>query len=215
MTPRDKSPKNTSNELPGPERDPLRPEDRILWETVARTARKLKPQRRNPPRTPDDFDLWEAEIGDREPTTSPKVQKTAPVLTSGSSAKQALKPREPLPLHPLDRTTHRKIAKGRLYIEARIDLHGLTQREAHDLLYGFLLDARGRGLRHVLVITGKGASSRSEGILRQAVPHWFSTPAFRILVSAYEDAARHHGGHGALYVRLRRIVMGDLGMKEP
>lgn len=55
-----------------------------------------------------------------------------------------------------------------------------------------------------MVITGKGRSLGSEGILRQAVPHWFSTPLFRLLVSAYEDAARHHGGHGALYVRLRR-----------
>jgi len=66
-------------------------------------------------------------------------------------------------------------------------------------------------LRHVLVITGKGSSSGSEGILRQAVPHWFSTPAFRILVSAYEDAARRHGGHGPLYVRLRRTGAGDFG----
>ncbi|MFP3787233.1 Smr/MutS family protein, partial [Burkholderia sp. SIMBA_024] len=80
----------------------------------------------------------------------------------------------------------------------------LTQGEAHGLLYGFLVSAHARGLRHVMVITGKGRSFGSEGILRQAVPHWFSTPLFRLLVSAYEDAARHHGGHGALYVRLRR-----------
>ena len=107
-------------------------------------------------------------------------------------------------IHPLDRPTHRKIAKGRIDIEARIDLHGLTQHEAHGLLYSFLVNAHARGLRHVMVITGKGRSRGSEGILKQAVPHWFSTPLFRMLVSAYEDAARHHGGHGALYVRLRR-----------
>ena len=59
-------------------------------------------------------------------------------------------------------------------------------------------------LRHVLVITGKGSSMGSDGVLRQAVPHWFATPSFRILVNGYEDAARNHGGTGAMYVRMRR-----------
>ena len=59
-------------------------------------------------------------------------------------------------------------------------------------------------MRHVLVITGKGSSLGSDGILRQAVPHWFATPSFRALVSAYEFAHRIHGGDGAIYVRLRR-----------
>ncbi|GAB1580255.1 Smr/MutS family protein [Phyllobacterium phragmitis] len=208
MTPRDKLPKKLQDGSPPRDGDRLRLEDRILWETVARTARPMKPQRRNRPEMPDDFDLWEAEIGARPPVPPSKAPKNTPADPS-VRPKPPAKPREPYPLHPLDRTTHRKIAKGRLDIEARIDLHGLTQHEAHNLLYGFLLDARSRGLRHVLVITGKGSSSGGEGILRQAVPHWFSTPAFRILVSAYEDAARKHGGHGALYVRVRR--MGDLG----
>ncbi|WP_420960532.1 Smr/MutS family protein [Brucella sp. IR073] len=200
MAPRDKKPKDADDQPP----TPLRLEDRILWETVARTTRPLKPRAPRLPKLPDDFDLWEAEIGGREPVPPPQTEQAPPALLPVSKPKQP--PRESYPLHPLDRTTHRKIAKGRLDIEARIDLHGLTQSEAHGLLYGFLLDARARGLRHVLVITGKGSSSGSEGILRQAVPHWFSTPAFRILVSAYEDAARKHGGHGALYVRLRRAA---------
>jgi DNA-nicking Smr family endonuclease len=113
-----------------------------------------------------------------------------------------------MPIHAFDRPTHRKISKGRVDIEARIDLHGLTQNDAYELLYGFLLSAHARGLKHVMVITGKGRSFGSEGVLKQAVPHWFSTPLFRLLVSAYEDAARHHGGHGALYVRLRRQTQG-------
>ncbi|GGA90533.1 DNA repair protein [Brucella endophytica] len=200
MAPRDKKPKD-ADDWP---QTPLRLEDRILWETVARTTRPLKPRASRLPKLPDDFELWEAEVGGREPASPPQVGQVPPALPPAAKPKQP--PREPYPPHPLDRTTHRKIAKGRLDIEARIDLHGLTQGEAHGLLYGFLLDARSRGLRHVLVITGKGSSSGSEGILRQAVPHWFSTPAFRILVSAYEDAARKHGGHGALYVRLRRTT---------
>lgn len=187
---------------PVPEKIYLRPEDRILWETVARTAKPLTGRHRIKTE-PDDLDLWEQEVAAKPSAPAPKRIKE----TEGSiSPKQSTsKPKEPL-IHPLDRPTHRKIAKGRLDIEARIDLHGLTQREAHELLYGFLANAHGRGLRHVLIITGKGRSTGGEGILKQAVPHWFSTPIFRLLVGAYEDAAHHHGGHGALYVRLRRLA---------
>jgi DNA-nicking Smr family endonuclease len=98
----------------------------------------------------------------------------------------------------------RKIAKGRLALEARIDLHGLYQDEAHDMLLDFLVRAHMRGLRHVLVITGKGSSMGSEGALKRAAPLWFSKPDFRYLISSYEPAAQHHGGDGALYIRLAR-----------
>lgn len=178
----------------------LHPEDRILWETVARTAKPLTGRHRKKTE-PDDLDLWEQEVAPKSSVPAPKRIKEPE--GSISPKQPALKPKEPL-IYPLDRPTHRKIAKGRLDIEARIDLHGLTQREAHELLYGFLANAHGRGLRHVLIITGKGRSTGGEGILKQAVPHWFSTPIFRLLVGAYEDAAHHHGGLGALYVRLRR-----------
>jgi DNA-nicking Smr family endonuclease len=68
----------------------------------------------------------------------------------------------------------RKIAKGRLALEARIDLHGMIQSEAHVLLLDFLIRAYERGMRHVLVITGKGSSLCSDGALKRAVPMWFS-----------------------------------------
>jgi DNA-nicking Smr family endonuclease len=120
---------------------------------------------------------------------------------------------EPLPVkvlgkkpaaQPLDGLTTRKIARGKLVIEARIDLHGMTQDEAHGLLLSFLMRAAQRHLRTVLVITGKGRSARSEGVLKRAVPQWLGQPAFARLVSGYGDAAPGHGGDGALYVRLRR-----------
>ena len=107
--------------------------------------------------------------------------------------------------HPLERPVKRKIAKGRLALEARIDLHGMIQSEAHGFLLGFLIKAHERGLRHVLVITGKGTSLGSDGALKRAVPLWFSLPEFRPLISSYEPAARNHGGEGALYVRLARL----------
>jgi len=105
---------------------------------------------------------------------------------------------------PLERPVKRKIAKGRVPLEARIDLHGLVQSEAHLLLLEFLMRAHERGMRHVLVITGKGSSLGSEGALKRAVPMWFSKPEFRYFISSYETAAHHHGGEGALYIRLSR-----------
>jgi DNA-nicking Smr family endonuclease len=80
----------------------------------------------------------------------------------------------------------------------------MTQSEAHGLLLSFLQRAHSGGVRYVLVITGKGSSSGGEGILRRAVPSWLTTPPFRSLVSSHDFAARHHGGAGAIYIRLRK-----------
>ncbi|WP_414834278.1 Smr/MutS family protein [Afifella sp. YEN Y35] len=79
----------------------------------------------------------------------------------------------------------------------------MTQQRAHDRLLAFLGGAQARGHVLVLVITGKGRSE-GEGVLKTMVPRWLAEPAFRELVVAYEHASRHHGGEGALYVRLRR-----------
>ena len=112
--------------------------------------------------------------------------------------------------HPIERPTRRKIARGRIAIEARLDLHEMTQGIAHDQLVRFLRQAQAMGIRHVLVITGRGggafaAGFGSRGILRRVVPLWFSGPEFRPLVSGFESAERHHGGDGAFYVRVRRL----------
>ncbi|TIV55390.1 MAG: DNA mismatch repair protein MutS, partial [Mesorhizobium sp.] len=116
----------------------------------------------------------------------------------------AAKPKTPPVSHSLDDQTLHKLKKGRLPIEGRVDLHGMTQDEAYSLLLAFLHRAHAGGIRYVLIITGKGSSSGGDGILRRAVPAWLSTPAFRHLVSSHDHAARNHGGSGALYVRLRR-----------
>ena len=76
--------------------------------------------------------------------------------------------------------------KGRLPIEGRVDLHGMTQSEAYALLLSFLQRAHASGVRYVLVITGKGSSSGGDGVLRRQVPAWLSTPPFRALVSSHD-----------------------------
>ncbi len=169
--------------------DRLSEDDRVLWNLVARTAKPLKG------RTAIDRPDIGPNIGDE--TKPPPVRAAAPVA--------AAKPRMQHVSHALDEPTLEKLSKGRLPIEGRVDLHGLTQDEAYSLLFSFLHRAHAGGIRYVLVITGKGSSSGGDGVLRRAVPAWLSTPAFRPLVSSHDHAARNHGGSGALYVRLRRV----------
>jgi DNA-nicking Smr family endonuclease len=106
------------------------------------------------------------------------------------------------------------LEKGRLPVEARLDLHGMRQRDAHAALRRFLKSAQGKGFRHVLVITGKGAApdesrpfyeTDARGVLRQAVPHWLSQPDLAQVVVSFSAAPRGLGGEGALYVRLRKV----------
>ena len=120
--------------------------------------------------------------------------------------------RHPVPkaapgLGALERRQKQRLARGTEPIDARIDLHGRTQSEAHVALLGFLKRAQAEGARFVLVITGKGAPgifSGERGILKRQVPHWLRLPEFRGYVVAAETAHPAHGGEGALYVRIRR-----------
>src|SRR5690606_34618771 len=142
-------------------------------------------------------------VEEETPKPSP-AEKTPGAAVMARPAAPAEQPKRQHVAHVLDRPTLDKLARGRLPIEGRVDLHGMTQSEAHALLLSFLQRAHAGGVRYVLVITGKGFSSGGDGILRRQVPAWLSTPAFRALVSSHDLAARNHGGEGALYVRLRR-----------
>ncbi|MGY5804975.1 Smr/MutS family protein [Rhizobium hainanense] len=178
----------------------LSAEDRILWGKVAKSTRPM-------PGRIADIEAFEAALqaeAESEETARAAKAKPAPVSTEAPEVSTPIK--QPGGRHhPLERPVKRKIARGHLALEARIDLHGLIQSEAHGMLLDFLLRAHSRGLRHVLVITGKGSSMGSEGALKRAVPLWFSKPEFRFLISSYETAAQHHGGEGALYIRLSRL----------
>lgn len=168
----------------------LSDEDRVLWNLVARSA---KPLRGKHP-----MELEEPAVRESKPAAAAPATATQPILPQAAPAKRQHV------AHVFDDQTRDKLSKGRLPIEGRVDLHGMTQDEAYTLLLSFLRRAHAGDVRYVLIITGKGSSLRSEGVLRRAVPHWLSTAPFRGLVSGHDNAVRHHGGGGALYVRLRR-----------
>lgn len=175
----------------------LSPEDLALWDGVTRSVRPLRKRVRASETRAETADPSAAPL--KAPKRSTPVPKApAPV-------------RKPAPpLAPLDRKTKQKLARGRDAIDARLDLHGHTQAEAHDALLRFLQKTQARGDRMVLVITGKGSRNpgvRGEtagGALKRAVPLWLALPEFRRLVAGFDSAAIPHGGEGALYVRLRK-----------
>jgi DNA-nicking Smr family endonuclease len=175
-------------------------EDRVLWSHVTKA---IKPLRAEALSAPDEED-------DAAPEAS-KAAKHPPKFSKPPRAKAAAAPPAPKPpaqpmapqLTPLGRRMKQRVARGKEAIDARLDLHGYTQDEAHGALLRFLRSANARDARLVLVITGKGRGGEI-GVLRRQVPHWLALPEFRDLVIGYEDAAIKHGGEGALYVRVRR-----------
>ncbi len=101
----------------------------------------------------------------------------------------------------LDRQRERDLKRGDITIEARLDLHGLTQERAYEALEIFLKQSRKAGFRFLLVITGKGRGEA--GILRQKVPDWLEALPEARLILTVRPAALRHGGDGALYVILK------------
>jgi DNA-nicking Smr family endonuclease len=170
-------------------------EDRALWDTVAKTVAPLK--RREGAAVADATP--QSPPGETKPTAGP----AATAAGTGSS--------EPPRLAPLDRRLKARIGKGMVAIDARVDLHGLTQAAAHRRLRAFLAESQTAGARLVLVITGKGhpadaqVTGKQRGVLRGLVPIWLASTELRSFVVAYEAAGRSHGGEGALYVRIRSL----------
>ncbi len=181
----------------GKRRRGLSYEDRVLWTHVTKA---IKPLRTEAASAPEDTGE-EPEISPTPAKHLPKFKKpAAPQKTSAPPAP----PRPPAPrLEPLTRRMKQRVARGKEAIDARLDLHGYTQDEAHGALLRFLRSANARDARLVLVITGKGRGGEI-GVLRRQVPQWLGLPEFRALVIGFEDAAIAHGGEGALYVRVRR-----------
>lgn len=180
---------------PSPRRRALTEEDRELWELVAKQVKPLRKHRATKVHTAPRTEPSSA-VPATKPALSPRPLAQAP-------AARPSKPAIP-PLAPLGKRERTKLSRGRREIEARLDLHGMTQMRAHRALTGFLHRAHDDGLTFVLVITGKGRSGGESGVLRRQVPEWLSLPEFRAFVVGFEEAAISHGGEGALYVRIRR-----------
>lgn len=209
----------------------LTADERELWQRVARTATRLLPvPNAGPSRAPNVVaDLRAAPAADAAaskpgPAFKPKVQfpqtfhKPAPMgPANGSRVHLDLAPSigDRLAQQPvaMDRKLHKTMMRGKLVPEARIDLHGMTVAQAHHALTGFIVATQARGLRLVLVITGKGRKKTSDhiapmpsraGVLKHDVPHWLRSAPLAPLVLDLRESHHSHGGAGAYYVYLRK-----------
>ena len=189
----------------------LRPDERELWQRVEQTAHPLHPSRKPLPAP-------RAEAKPKPPSEAPPVDLSGFSLGGRAPAKSAdhrLQPSlsERLSSQPvrMDAKAHRRMKRGKMEVEGRIDLHGLTLSAAHPRLMSFVFSAHASGKRLVLVITGKGRDRddggpipERRGILRHQVPHWLNDGALRPIILQVTTAHQRHGGSGAFYVYLRR-----------
>lgn len=170
----------------------LSPEDKRLWRAVAKTLDHHKPMDMGKP--------MNTGLGADVPTTPPRMRKPKPSVTSppvpppvkpAARHLSALPDREQKRIHRQDR------------VEARLDLHGMTEDQAHAAVHRFLTQAQQMGVRVVLIITGKG--KLGAGVLRKRLPMWLNAPDIRPLVAGFSQSGRRHGGDGAFYVRVKQI----------
>jgi DNA-nicking Smr family endonuclease len=190
--------------LPAKRAGATAPEDAELWQRLTAAVAPLHPEARKQP-----------------PRPKPAKTEAAPKSVQPAPAKLLPAPPPSLPLvrkraiAGLDQRKADRLRRGELEIDARLDLHGMTQDAAHASLENFLHRAVAQNRRCVLVITGKGSPRRQDdqssgvmpvrsGVLRSAVPRWLAEPNLRALIVAIHPAAPQHGGDGALYVLLKR-----------
>ena len=172
-------------------------DDAELWSKVAESVTPLRHRGRRPK---------SIELPKPESVSKPRRIKAAAAPAIPSPTPPPLPTPGPIAeaKPAFDRRTARRLKRGDVAVEARIDLHGSTQAEAHRRLERFLHEAHEDGLRLVLVITGKGFRDGEPGVLRSSVPRWLGESPNRHRILGYTAAALKDGGEGALYVRLRR-----------
>ncbi|MFY9627577.1 MAG: Smr/MutS family protein [Methylocystis sp.] len=179
-------------------------------------SEKHRSASRSKPLSKLDLELWSAVTADVRPFRSRPIQPAPPeaapaniearpasTLVAHRDAPPAARASAP-PISDIDQRTRKKLRRGRLDVDAKLDLHGMRQSEAHHALIQFLRHAQADGAKVAIVVTGKGQSSDTGGVLRRMAPLWLQSPTLRDVVVGFGEASRNHGGEGALYVRIRR-----------
>jgi DNA-nicking Smr family endonuclease len=187
------------------------PDEAELWSRLAVSVDKVKVKPRVTPQAGSEAPAQVPRRVAADPPGPPPKASATP------KAPPAEPPRRPAPLAEFDRRTARQVASGKVTIDARLDLHGVRQREARVELNAFLRTCQAQGCKTVLIITGKGEEASAHrdymagalgepqrGVLRRLVPQWLGDPELRSIVLSFTGAGVRHGGAGALYVQLRR-----------
>lgn len=165
----------------------------------------------------DEKALFRETFRDVRPLEAPAATPKTPMRQRSEAHNERKRPHAPTPVAQsgLAGRTAERLRRGLLEPEARLDLHGMTEEAAHSALIRFVESAQARGLRLVLVVTGKGSTPtldnepfdlarRPRGVLNAMVPRWLKEPALAKRIAEIRAAHRRHGGSGALYVYLRK-----------
>ena len=180
-------------------------DDTALWDGVAASVRALTG--REFMKGSADAALVQSKLQEKiKPKPANKALKKPPVIKAPSPALRAPLPELSHEHQPgLDKSTARKMTRGQVKIESRLDLHGMTQDQAVVALENFIQNAYRTNKRAVIVVTGKGTKATGEiGVLRQMVPMWLNREPNRSVIVAFSYAAPKDGGQGALYIKIRK-----------
>jgi len=178
----------------------LTSEETRLWRHVTARDKPLRPI----------IDEIEADVPAKpEPKKALKSVAPKPAPQMAPVAVPSPKPEKPKVPRAHDFGEEKRVRRGQVAVEARIDLHGFTQIAAESALETFLLGAQRARKRAVLVITGRGSLEPSwphpqRGVLRRRLPEWLDALAREGIVAGYASAHRAHGGDGAFYVFLKQ-----------
>lgn len=179
-------------------------ESQSLWDEVASTVQKQSSSRISPIEIPQPKAKKSPVSEKLSQPLPPAIGQKNPPKSADQSIGYVVGPANlAMPVHAgIDRSTVRKLQQGKMPLEARLDLHGLSQLQARQRLQQFIFNAIQKDLRTILVITGKGKAGR--GVLRENVPQWLSELPLSEQIIAFGPSRPQDGGAGALYVRLKR-----------
>lgn len=170
-------------------------EDMLLWEIVTRDVKPYKKSKSTKEAVAPSSQN-KTKTTQKKKIHRPDIQ-TAPV-TGSVSADTAQR------LPDIDRRTDEKLRRGQMKIDASLDMHGMSKKEAWEALQSFLSSCYESGHRSLLVITGKGHAGDRPGVLREHVPQWLREMPLLQYVLQFHRARPKDGGDGAFYVLLRR-----------
>ena len=95
----------------------------------------------------------------------------------------------------------KKLRQGKFPIDHGVDLHGLTVSEARKALIEFFGECEAAGIRHAIIVTGKGFRSKDKPVIKPMVNRWLRAVDD---VLAFHSAQPKDGGSGAVYILLRK-----------
>lgn len=175
-------------------------EERDLWR---RAVRDVKPAKRG--RAPARKPAAASERGPRRESAPAKSVSPAPALRKSAPKAHRI-------VGGGDPSLDRRAARGRIAIDATIDLHGLTQAEAHRRLLRFVERAHADDARLLLVITGKGRGGDAPrpGVLKSRFLDWAEEAPLRAIIARVGAASQRDGGAGAFYVFLKSKGAGKI-----